>query len=121
VELGTEYREGICVIIGKGDLDADGAAELKKLFMQRVRHQIDRFIILMKDVVSIDSDGVGALLFIASTARRLVLHYCFAAPPEPVMSVLEKIRIAGYFSFADSLEAALEQLAAEEPEELTGL
>jgi anti-sigma B factor antagonist len=121
MELGTENREGICVITGNGDLDSAGAAALKKLFMQRVLQQNDRFVVVMNGIGSIDSDGVGALLFIASTARRLMLRYCFAAPSGTVLTVLEKIRIAGYFFFAESLEAALEQLADGEPEELVEL
>jgi anti-sigma B factor antagonist len=120
MELSAEEKRGICVITGKGDLDATGAAQLKALFMKKTLQQNDRFIILMQDIVSLDSDGVGALLFIASTARRLMLNYCFVAPPI-VLEILEKIRISGYFSFALSLETAMESLSGEEPEELIEL
>ncbi|MDR1908569.1 MAG: STAS domain-containing protein [Spirochaetaceae bacterium] len=118
MELTVENRGGVCVITGKGELDAGAAARLKELFIKQVLHQRDRFVICMQDIVSIDSGGIGALLFIASTVRRLALRYCFAAAPEPVMRVLEKIGIAGYFSFSGALEEALETLQDEEPEEL---
>jgi hypothetical protein len=47
-----------------------------------------------------------------------MLNYRFAAPPPAVTTVLEKIRILGYFSVSGSREEALSKLAAEEPAEL---
>jgi anti-sigma B factor antagonist len=113
MELAVQEQDDIHIIRGKGSLDMAGSVELKDLFMRLVHAQADRFIINLEEVSRIDSSGVGTLIFIASTARRLGLRFVLTETPERVMWVIEKVRLKGYLPFTENMEEALDKLNGE--------
>ncbi|MDR1410650.1 MAG: STAS domain-containing protein [Spirochaetaceae bacterium] len=113
MELEVREQDGIQIITGKGWLDMGGSVELKNLFMKLAYAQADRFIINLKGLSHIDSSGVGALIFIASTARKLSLQFVLTETPEQVMWVIEKVRLKGYLPFTESMEEAFDKLNGE--------
>jgi anti-sigma B factor antagonist len=113
MELSVQEQDGIYIIRGKGRLDMAGSVDLKELFMELVYFQADRFIINLGEVTHIDSSGVGALIFIASTVRRLGLQFVLTETPEQVMWVIEKVRLKGYLPFTENMEEALDKLNGE--------
>jgi anti-sigma B factor antagonist len=113
MELTVQEQDGIHIIRGKGGLDMTGSVELKDLFMDLVHAQADRFIINLGEVSRIDSSGVGTLIFIASTVRRLGLQFVLTETPEQVMWVIEKVRLKCYLPFTENMEEALDKLNRE--------
>ncbi|MDR3335976.1 MAG: STAS domain-containing protein [Treponema sp.] len=118
MELSILEQDGITLIECSGELDLSGSRQLKKFFMKLVLEQKDRFIISLREVTLIDSSGVGALIFIASTVRKLELQFTFTETPERVMWLIEKIRLKSYLPFTDTLEKAAEQLGQDLLQEL---
>jgi anti-sigma B factor antagonist len=110
MELTVREQDGIHIIEGKGGLDMEGSVQLKNLFMRLVHAQADRFIVNLREVSNIDSSGVGALIFIASTVRKLGLQFVLTEPPERVMLVIETVRIKDYLPFTKDMEEALGKL-----------
>jgi anti-sigma B factor antagonist len=113
MELAVQEQDGIHIIRGKGRLDMAGSVELKDLFMRLVHAQADRFIINLGEVSRIDSSGVGTLIFIASTVRRLGLQFVLTETPEQVMWVIETVRLKGYLPFTENMGEALDKLNGE--------
>ena len=113
MELAVQERDGIHIIRGKGRLDMIGAVDLEDLFMDLVHSQADRFIINLGEVPYIDSSGIGTLIFVASTVRRLGLRFVLTETPEQVMWVIEKVRLKGYLPFTENMEEALDKLNGE--------
>jgi anti-sigma B factor antagonist len=113
MELTVHEQDGIHIIGGKGRLDMTGSVELKNLFMRLLHAQADRFIINMGEISHIDSSGVGTLIFIASTVRRLGLQFVLTGTPEEVMWVIEKVRLKSYLPFTENMEEALDKLNGE--------
>ncbi|MDR1352304.1 MAG: STAS domain-containing protein [Treponema sp.] len=113
MELEVREQDGIQIIAGKGRLDMAGSVELKDLFMRLVHAQADRFIIDLGGLNYIDSSGVGTLIFIASTVRKLSLQFVLTETPEQVMWVIEKVRLKGYLPFTENMEEALDKLNGE--------
>jgi anti-anti-sigma factor len=110
MELTVREQDGIHIIEGKGELDMTGAVQIKDLFMKLVHAQADRFIISLQEVSHIDSSGVGSLIFIASTVRKLELQFVLTEVSEKVMWIIEKVRLKNYFPFTEDMEEALNKL-----------
>ena len=91
-----------------GTLDLSSSTELKDIVMKIIRNAIECLVINLNGVKSIDSTGIGALLNIFSTLRKLNCPVVIIAPDGPIMQALEANRIKSYFAIAGSLkEAAL--------------
>jgi anti-sigma B factor antagonist len=110
MELSVREQDNIPIIECTGDLDLTGSIQLKERFMKLVHEQQDRFIISLRGLTQIDSSGVGAIIFIASTARKLELRFMLTETPEPVMQVIEKLRLKSYLPFTNDREEALNKL-----------
>jgi anti-sigma B factor antagonist len=115
MELTVKEQQGICLIEASGDLDITGSIQLKDAFMKLLRNTAERFVISLKGVHFMDSSGIGALLFIASTVKKMALGFVLADVEEPVKLVIERTRLSGYLPIATNLTEAL---AAMKPEEL---
>jgi anti-anti-sigma factor len=110
MELSEHEEDGIQILECTGELNLAGSVQLKERFMQLVHEQQDRFIISLREVTRIDSRGVGAIIFIAATARKLELSFALTETPAPVMRVIEKLRLKSYLPFIDKREDALNKL-----------
>ena len=95
-----------------GVLDLYSSDQLKDLTMKLIGSRIERLIINLKKVNSINSAGIGALIFISSTLKKLNCPLVIIAPNGPVMHALEVTRLKNYFNFAPSLKEALPPAAA---------
>ncbi|MDR2052793.1 MAG: STAS domain-containing protein [Treponema sp.] len=118
MELAVQEQDGIHIIRGKGRFDLTGSVELKDLFMRLVHSQAERFIINLAEINYIDSSGVGTLVFIVSTVRRLGLRFVLTETPEQVMWVIENVRLKSYLPFTENMEEALDKLNGEPLPEL---
>jgi anti-sigma B factor antagonist len=95
-----------------GVLDLSGADQLKDVVMKVYKNKVERFIINMCDIKSVDSSGIGALISIFSTLRKLSCPLVIIAVEGPVMHALETSRIKGYFTIARSMQEAVSLLDA---------
>ena len=94
-----------------GSLDLYSSNQLKELVVKTFENSIECLIISLKDVASINSTGVGALIFASSTLRKLNCPLIIVAPEGPVLSVLELTNIKTYFTVVPSLKEALAEAA----------
>ncbi|GHV81555.1 anti-sigma factor antagonist [Spirochaetia bacterium] len=123
MELTVKQQQGIYRIEASGDLDITGSIQLKDQFMQLLQNTVERFIISLKGVHFMDSSGIGALLFIASTVKKMSLDgeqvpFVLTDVQEPVKQVIDRTKLSGYLPITTNLTEAL---AAMEPEDLPEL
>jgi anti-sigma B factor antagonist len=112
MEIKIRTNQSIYIIDVQGDMDLYDSNKLKDLVMKMVEKKIERLIVNVDNIKSIDSSGIGALIFISSTMKKMNLHFAIANVHEPVKQILEKIRVSGYFPLYESIGSAIRELSA---------
>ena len=89
-----------------GAMDLASSQELRNTFMHIIRNKIEHFIINLEEVSSINSAGIGALIFISSTLKKQECPMVVIAPEEPALQALEITKLKSYFTIVASLQEA---------------
>ncbi|GHV88100.1 anti-sigma factor antagonist [Spirochaetia bacterium] len=133
MELTVKQQQGIYLIEASGDLDITGSIQLKDVFMKLLQNTAERFIISLKGVRFMDSSGIGALLFIASTVKKMALDgeqvsgkqvpwervpFVLIDVQEPVRLVIERTKLSDYLPITTKLPDALANMEPEDIPEL---
>ena len=92
-----------------GSMDLVSSEELKKTFMLMIKNRIECFIISLEEVRSISSAGIGALIYISSTLKKLNFPMVIIASEGPAMKALEITKLKSYFNIVPSMQEALSQ------------
>lgn len=90
-----------------GSLDLLSSNQLKEVFIKLIESKIEHLIIDLKDLYTINSSGVGALIYISSTLRKLKCPLIIIAPEGPALQVLEITRLKNYFTIVSTIKEAL--------------
>ena len=96
-----------------GSLDLFSSNQLKDLIMQMVGKKVEHFIINLKNVDKINSSGIGALVYVSSTMKKISCPLIIIAPKGPVLHALEVTRLKGYFTIVSNLNEAISQVGSE--------
>ena len=91
-----------------GELDLYSSEQLKEVIMKIIVNKTERFIIDLNKIDGINSAGIGALVSIFSTLKKLNCPLVIIAEEGPALDALEVTRLKRYFSIAGSLKEALE-------------
>ena len=68
---------------------------------------VKKFIINLEQVDYIDSSGIGALIFICSTIKKMNLKLSISNVHGSVKKVIELTKLMGYFPISNSVEEAI--------------
>ena len=90
-----------------GDMDLYSSNQLKELVMKMIKNKAERIIINLNEVGSINSAGIGALIYASSTLKKLNCPLVIILPEGPAMQALEVTRLKGYFTIVSSLKEAV--------------
>jgi len=99
--------DNIYLVDLSGALDLYNSNQLKELIMKMIKNKAERFIINLNQVRSVNSAGIGSLIFVSSTLKKLNCPLVIIAPEGPVMQALEITRLKCYFTIASSLKDAV--------------
>ena len=94
-----------------GSLDLYSSNQLKDLVMTMIKNKVERFIISLKGIDSINSAGIGAMIFVSSTLKKMNCPLVIIVQEGPVMQALEVTRLKSYFTIAPSLKEAVPLVA----------
>ncbi len=100
------------IIDVNGEMDLYNSYRLKELVMKMLEKKVERFIINLENVDYIDSSGIGALIYICSTIKKLNLKLVITNIHGSVKKVIELTKLMGYFPITQSIEEALERMEA---------
>jgi anti-sigma B factor antagonist len=110
MELKIRKNRDIYIIDIQGELDLYNSYKLKELLMKMLEKKIERFIINMEDVEYIDSSGIGALIYISSTLKKMNLRLAITNIHGSVKKVIELTKLMGYFPIVATLEEAIKKI-----------
>ena len=110
MELKIRKNEDIYIIDVLGEMDLYNSYKLKELLMKMIEKKIENFIINMNEVEYIDSSGIGALIYITSTIKKMNLHLSITNVHGSVKKVIELTKLSSFFPIISSLEEAIKTM-----------
>jgi len=100
------------IIDVNGEMDLYNSYKLKELVMKMLEKKVSRYIINLENVDYIDSSGIGALIYICSTIRKLNLKLVITNIHGSVKKVIELTKLMGYFPITPTIDEALKRMEA---------
>ena len=110
MELKIRKNEEIYIIDVLGEMDLYNSYKLKELLMKMIEKKIEKFIINLEDVEYIDSSGIGALIYITSTVKKMNLSLFIANVHGSVKKVIELTKLSSFFPILPNLEEAVKAI-----------
>ena len=107
MELKIRKNGEVYIIDVNGEMDLYNSYKLKELVMKMLEKSVKFFVINLEQVDYIDSSGIGALIYICSTVKKMNLKLAIASVHGSVKKVIELTKLTGYFPMANSVEEAL--------------
>jgi anti-sigma B factor antagonist len=101
----------IYIIDVEGEMNLYNSNQLKELIMKMIEKKVERFILNVNNIKSIDSSGIGALIFISSTLKKMNLKLAIVNVRGPVKQVMDKIRLSGYFPLYEDIDQAIKDIS----------
>ena len=107
MELKIRKNGEVYIIDVNGEMDLYNSYKLKELVMKMLEKNVKSFIINLEQVDYIDSSGIGALIYICSTIKKMNLKLAISNIQKKKKKVIELTKLMGYFPIANSIEEAL--------------
>ena len=107
MELKIRKNGEIYIIDVNGEMDLYNSYKLKELVMKMIEKNVKLFVINLEQVDYIDSSGIGALIYICSTIKKMNLKLAISNIHNKVKKVIELTKLMGYFPIANSVDEAL--------------
>ena len=107
MELKIRKNGDVYIIDVNGEMDLYNSYKLKELVMKMIEKNVKVFIINLEQVDYIDSSGIGALIYICSTIKKMNLKLAISNIHGSVKKVIELTKLMGYLPIANSVEEAL--------------
>jgi anti-sigma B factor antagonist len=102
----------IYIIDIDGSFDLYMSNRLKELVMKMIQKKVERFILNVKDANIIDSSGIGALIYISSTLKKMDLRLAIANVQGQIKQIIEKTKLMTYFPIYENMEDAIKALSS---------
>jgi anti-sigma B factor antagonist len=99
------------IIDVNGEMDLYNSYKLKELVMKMLEKKVEKYVINMENVEYIDSSGIGALIYICSTIKKMNLRLLICNVHGSVKKVIELTKLMGYFPIAGTVDDALLKIA----------
>jgi anti-sigma B factor antagonist len=112
MELKIRKNQEIYIIDIQGELDLYNSYKLKELLMKMLEKKIERFIINLEEVEYIDSSGIGALIYISSTLKKLSHKLAITNIHGSVKKVIEMTKLMEFFPIVETLDEAIKKVGA---------
>ena len=104
MELKIRKNGDVYIIDVNGEMDLYNSYKLKELVMKMLEKNVQSFIINLEQVDYIDSSGIGALIYICSTVKKMNLKLAITNIHGSVKKVIELTKLMGYFPITNSIE-----------------
>lgn len=110
MELKIRKNADIYIIDVNGEMDLYNSYKLKELVMKMLEKKVQKFVINMEHVEYIDSSGIGALIYLCSTIKKLSLKLLISNVRGSVKKVIELTKLMGYFPITGTVIEAVKTL-----------
>ncbi|MDR2245773.1 MAG: STAS domain-containing protein [Treponema sp.] len=110
MELRIRKNQEVYIIDIQGELDLYNSYKLKELLMKMLEKKIERFVINLDEVEYIDSSGIGALIYISSTLKKLNHKLAITNIHGSVKKVIELTKLMSFFPITETLDEAIKKV-----------
>ncbi|MBN1797265.1 MAG: anti-sigma factor antagonist [Spirochaetales bacterium] len=110
MELKVRKYSNTYIIDVNGEMDLYNSYKLKELVLKMIEKKIGQFIINLENVDYIDSSGIGALIYICSTIKKINMKLQITNIHGSVKKVIELTKLMGYFPISNSVEDAISKI-----------
>ncbi|MCX7025510.1 MAG: anti-sigma factor antagonist [Spirochaetes bacterium] len=110
MELKIRKNGNNYIIDVNGEMDLYNSYKLKELVMKMLEKKVEKFIINLENVDYIDSSGIGALIYICSTIKKMNFRLIITNIHGSVKKVIELTKLMGYFPITNSIDEAILQM-----------
>lgn len=110
MDLKLLKKDDIYMVSVIGSMELYSSIPLKDLIMQILRKNIDRLIINLAEVDSIDSGGIGTLINICSTVQKLNAELVVINVNQSVQGCIKSMKVGDYIPLANSVGEAVSLL-----------
>jgi len=107
MELKIRKNEDIYIVDVIGEMDLYNSYKLKELIMKMIEKKIEKLIINLEQVEYIDSSGIGALIYITSTIKKMNLRLAMTNVYGSVKKVIELTKLTHFFPISVNIEEAV--------------
>ena len=104
-------REDIFILELHGSLDLYSSTQLKDLVMKLIEGKTEGIIIDLKEVDKVKSAGMGALISISSTLKKINCALAIANTCDTVKKAMEAARLSVYLPIVPTLREAVEYIS----------
>jgi len=101
----------IYIINIEGDIKLADSDRLKKLIMKMVEKKVEKLIINTGKIDSIDSSGIGALIFASSNLKKLGLSLAIANVSGALEQVMDKTKLSNYLPIYKDVGEAIQKFS----------
>ena len=105
-------RNGVSLLIVRGDLDAKSASELKPEIVKIGDSNAKKVVVDLDQLTLIDSSGVGVLISLFKRVRSGGGQVCFAGVQAQPKEVFRLLRLDRSLDICATVEDALKKLGA---------
>lgn len=107
MELKIRKTGEIYIVDINGELDLYNSYKLKELIVKMLEKGVKSFILNLEQVDYIDSSGIGALIYISSTLKKMNSGFFITNITRSVKKVIELTKLKGYFPEVATVEKAV--------------
>jgi anti-sigma B factor antagonist len=111
MDIRIRTNQRIYIIDIQGEMALADSILLKELVMKMIEKKVEKFIINMEHVNTFDSTGIGALIYVSSTLKKMNLDLALANVRGPVKDVIDLTKLSNYFIICEDLKTAIEALS----------
>ena len=106
------YRneDEIYILELRGNFDLYSSTRIKDMVMKIIENKIEGLILDLKAVDAINTDGIGALINISSTLRKLNYALAITNISEVVSKTMEVTKLKGYLPITPTLRDAIDRI-----------
>jgi anti-sigma B factor antagonist len=112
MDLKIRKNNTIYIIDIAGEMDLYNSYKIKELFLKMVEKKIESFIINLQNVEYIDSSGIGALIYITSTVKKMNLKLALTNIRGSVKKVMELTKLTSFFPITGTVDEAVKKVGA---------
>jgi len=110
LELKIRKSDEIYIIDVNGDMDLYNSYKVKELVAKMVDKKVQKIVINLQDGEYIDSSGIGALIYIYSSTKKLGIKFLIANVHGSVKKVIELTKLMSYLPIVTTVEDAVKKL-----------
>jgi len=110
MKLAHEDYDELTVVSLRGDLTGGETDRFRKYAIERMDGGIRDFVLDLKQLDGVDSEGLESLLWLQDQAAERLGQVRLAATPDHVQTILEMTRLAARFDAYGAVEPAVMSL-----------